>query len=249
MIYLSIAIAAFTMLLPLFLIALVSFLNQDGRFIGLENYTEIFFKSNMLRAFLNSVYVTLAATVIQLAVASTSAYAFSRMNFPAKNKLFLAAVATLMLPSTVTMIPLFVILKYLKLLNSYEALILPVAFSAYGTFMLRQFFILIPRDLEDAAKIDGCNSFEIFWHVILPCSKEALMTLAAFTFITSWRSFMWPLIVIQSEELFTIPIALSRFRDINVENWPLILAGVMIMIVPMALVFFASLKFKKSFIF
>jgi multiple sugar transport system permease protein len=128
-------------------------------------------------------------------------------------------------------------LRYLHWVNTYWGLIVPAMFSAYGTFMLRQFFMTISTELEDAAIIDGCSTLGVYWHVILPLSKPALATLTIFTFMGSWRSFMWPVIITHTRDMFTLPVALAQFQEMHGVQWTLMMAGSVIMIIPMLVVF------------
>jgi multiple sugar transport system permease protein len=148
-----------------------------------------------------------------------------------------------MIPGAVTVIPSFILMRELRWVNTYWALVVPAMFSAYGTFMLRQFFMGIPRELEEAAILDGCSSWGVYWHVILPLSKPALAALGILTFVESWRSFMWPLIMVQSDDLFTLPLALSMFQQMFGVHWTLLMAGSVIMILPMLLVFVVGQKY------
>ncbi len=208
-----------------------------------RNYRTVFVEINFYRAILNSFFVTLMITVGQVFTSSLAAYAFARLNFFARDHIFLGYLATLMVPGTVTMIPVFIILRELGWINTYYALIIPPLFSAYGTFMLRQFFLSLPRAVEEAAILDGCNAFRVYWHVILPLSKPGLSALAILTFIGSWRSFMWPLIVSHSDNMYTLPIALSLFQSFYEIEWTLLMAGSIIMIAPMLLVFIIGQRY------
>jgi multiple sugar transport system permease protein len=149
----------------------------------------------------------------------------------------------MMVPGAVTMIPVFILLRYLGWIDTYKAMILPAAFTAYGTFMLRQFFLTLPRDLEDAAKIDGCSYAGIFFRIILPLSKPALATLTTFTFMGTWMSFMWPLIVINTHDKFTLPVGLAYFQSLHQTNWTLLMSASMMMIIPILLVFIFNQRF------
>ncbi|HHX40281.1 MAG TPA: carbohydrate ABC transporter permease [Armatimonadetes bacterium] len=208
-----------------------------------ENYHKVWVEIDFARALINSAFVTIAVTTGQVFTSSLAAFAFARLHFFGRDKIFLGYLATLMVPSTVTMIPVFILLRELRWINTYYALIIPAMFSAYGTFLLRQFFLSIPRDLEDAAVIDGCSSFGIYRNVILPLSKPALSALAILTFIGSWRSFMWPLIVTHEKEMFTLPVALASFQEMFTVQWTLLMAGSVIMILPMLLVFMVGQRF------
>jgi len=208
-----------------------------------QNYRDVLSDTTFARAIYNSALVTVVVTIAQLFTSSLAAYAFARMQFRGRNPIFLGYLSTMMVPEVVTMIPVFILLRFLGWIDSYAALILPAAFSAYGTFMLRQFFLSIPRELEEAAVIDGCNSWGIYWNVILPLAKPALAALGILTFMGSWRSFMWPLIVTQSEKMLTAPVALSQFQELHGVQWTLLMAGSVIMLAPMLLVFILGQKF------
>lgn len=208
-----------------------------------NNYIEAWNAIPFGRFYLNSIYIALAVTAGQLVTSSMAAYAFSRLRFPGRDKLFFAYLATMMIPGMVTTIPVFILIKQLDWLNTYKALIIPCIFTAYGTFMLRQFFMTLPSELEDAAKIDGCSLWRIYWQIILPLSKPALATLGTFTFLGNWQSFVWPLIVTSTEEMKTLPVGLSYFQDMYSTNWTLLMAGSVIVLVPALVVFIFNQRF------
>jgi multiple sugar transport system permease protein len=187
--------------------------------------------------YLNSLLVAMCVTVGEVFTSSLAAYAFARLHFPGRDQLFLGYLGTLMVPYVVTMIPVFILLRILHLVDTYAALILPVMFSAYGTFLLRQFFLTIPTELEDAARIDGCSKWGLYTNVILPLSKPALATLTTFVFLSNWNSFMWPLIVIQSPEKRTLPIGLYAFMGQFTTEWTLLMAASLMVMAPVLLVF------------
>ncbi|MHB9038156.1 MAG: carbohydrate ABC transporter permease [Armatimonadota bacterium] len=195
------------------------------------------------RFYINSVFVAFCVTTGQVLTSACAAYAFARLHFPGRDKLFFGYLATMMIPGSVTMIPTFILLKQLQLLDTYTALILPGIFSAYGTFMLRQFFMGLPRELEDAARIDGCSLFAVFWRIILPLSKPALATLMTFTFMGSWNNFMWPLVVTSSTDKYTLPIGLAWFQGQYTTDWTLLMAGSLIALVPIIVVFVFNQRF------
>jgi multiple sugar transport system permease protein len=208
-----------------------------------DNFALVWQRVPFLRFYLNSFLVAICVTLGQVATSAAAAYAFTRLRFPARDKLFFGYLATLMIPSAVTMIPLFILLRYMSWIDTYWALIIPGVFSAYGTFMLRQFFLTLPTDLEDAARIDGCGSWGVFWHVVLPLSKPALATVAVFTFMGNWRSFMWPLVVAFSAEKQTLPVGLAYFQGEYGTDWTLLMAGSLLMIVPMLVVFMFAQRY------
>ncbi|MFH0839059.1 MAG: carbohydrate ABC transporter permease [Candidatus Omnitrophota bacterium] len=220
------------------------------------NYINVWKKIPFARFFINSIFVAVVVTLGQVTTSSLAAYSFSRLKFAGRDKLFFAYVATMMIPGTVTIIPLFILLSgYLKItlfghvfelfkwMDTYKALTVPAMFSAYGTFMLRQFFMTLPSDLEDAAKIDGCSFFGIYWRIILPLSKPALATLITFTFMGSWGSFMWPLIIMNSAEKFTLPVGLAYFQGTYGTEWGLLMAGSVIVTLPIMLIFIFNQRF------
>lgn len=208
-----------------------------------ENYVKAWKVVPFARFYFNSIFVAVVTTFGQVATSSMAAYAFSRLNFPGREKLFTSYLATMMIPGAVTMIPVFILLRMLGWVDSYKALILPGIFTAYGTFMLRQFFLTLPKDLEDAAMIDGCSYAGIFWRIILPLSKPALATLTTFTFMGTWMNFMWPLIVVNSQELFTLPVGLAYFQSLHTTDWTLLMAGSLMMLLPILIVFIFCQRF------
>jgi len=174
---------------------------------------------------------------------SLAAYAFARLRFPGRDALFLGYLGTLMVPFVVTMIPVFALFNLLRLYDTYAALILPAMFSAYGTFMLRQFFLTIPTELEDAARIDGCGLWGIYKHVIMPLSKPAIATLVTFTFLQNWNNFMWPLIMIDSDQRKPLMLGLHTFMGRYSTDWTLLMAASVIVMVPVLIVFILGQRY------
>ncbi len=214
-----------------------SALKVDAHFLGLH------ITQGFLMAFINSVFVSITLTFGQVLTSAMGAFAFSRLKFKLRDKLFLGYLVTLMIPFQVTMIPTFVLLKYLGWVDTYQGLIVPGLVSAYGTFFLRQFFISIPRDLEDAATIDGCNKLGIFRHVILPLAKPAIATLSIFTFLGVWNDFLWPLVVINSPEKMTLPLMLNSLRGLHSTDWTILMPASVIVVIPVILVYIFNQKF------
>lgn len=252
LIYLTLSIIGISTMFPLLWMVMTSFQPPDTdvsdfrnlipTMLNFENYRAIFVETDFFRVFLNSCFVTVSITVGQVFTSSLAAYAFARMKFSGRDKIFLGYLMTLMIPSAVTMIPTFLILRYMGWVDTYWALIVPGLFSAYGTFLLRQFFMSLPRDLEEAALIDGCGHWGIYWNVILPLSRNALITLGIITFMGSWKNLMWPLIVTHSTQLYTLPLALSRFNEMNGVQWTILMAGSVIMTLPMLILFMFGQK-------
>ena len=208
-----------------------------------QNYVKVWSVVPFAQFYLNSIFVSLCITFGQVATSAMAAYAFARLNFPGRDRLFFGYLATMMIPGAVTMIPVFILLRHLGWIDSYKALILPGIFTAYGTFMLRQVFLTLPKELEDAAKIDGCSYIRIFWHIILPLSKQALATLTTFTFMGSWMNLMWPLIVVNTHTKYTLPVGLAYFQGVHGTDWTLLMAASMMMILPILIVFLFNQRF------
>ncbi|HEU4325557.1 MAG TPA: carbohydrate ABC transporter permease [Roseiflexaceae bacterium] len=202
-----------------------------------SNYSEAVAAMPFGRFYLNSLFVTGSVTLLQLLTASLAAFAFARLRFRGREALFLLYLATLMIPFQVTMIPNFILVRWLGWYDTFQALILPTAFSAFSTFLLRQHFLGLPRDLDEAARIDGASSLRIWWSIILPLSGPALAALAIFAALNSWNDFLWPLIVTNSEEMRTLPVGLSTFQGEYKIEWHLLMAGSVIAMVPVLLVY------------
>ncbi len=211
-----------------------------------SNYAEVFDAVPFARFYMNSIIVSILITFGQVLTSSLAAYAFARLNFKFRNQLFLGYLATMMIPGTVTMIPVFIIIKKLGWIDTYQALILPMMFSAYGTFMLRQFFLSIPKDLEESAVIDGATKFRIYWQIILPLSKPALATLTIFVFLGAWNDFMWPLIVTNSMEMKTLPVGLAAFQGLYTTNWTLLMAASMMALLPVLILYVLAQKYFEK---
>lgn len=211
-----------------------------------KNYIDVWKVVPFARFYANSVFVVVLVTLGQVVTSAGAAYAFSRLRFPGRDKIFFAYLATMMIPGSVTMIPVFALMRTFGWIDTYKALIIPAIFSAYGTFLLRQFFMTIPRDLEDAAKIDGCSLWGIFWRVIMPLSHTAIATLTIFVSLGNWVSFMWPLLVTNSIEKRTLPVGLAYFQELYQyaqPDWGLLMAGSLITMVPVIIVFLFNQRF------
>jgi multiple sugar transport system permease protein len=195
------------------------------------------------RFILNTVFVAGIGTLITLVASAMSGYAFARLNFRFRGGLFVLYLSTLIVPQEVIVIPMFLVMQRLNWVNSYQALILPWAFTAFGTFLLRQFFLTIPRELEEAAKIDGCGHIRILRSVIIPISAPALAVLAVFTFISYWNSFLWPLIIINDTAKMTVPLGLDLFLGQQGQRWELLMAAATISMVPTVILVLALQKY------
>jgi multiple sugar transport system permease protein len=213
-----------------------------------QNYPKAMSMAPFPRYFLNSAIMALFITLGRLVVCSMSGYAFSRLRWPGRDTVFLIYLITMMIPSQVTLIPSYLIIYWMHWINTYYALIIPGIASAFGTFLLRQFFITLPTELEDAARIDGCNRLRVLWNVILPLSKPALSALALFTFMGAWNDFLWPLLVTQTDTMRTVQVGLSVFKDqFYVIQWPELMAGTTLVTIPVIVVyFFAQRQFIEG---
>lgn len=198
---------------------------------------------NFWRLYGNSLGVAVLGTLGQVVTSSLAAYAFARLRFPLREQLFFGYLATMMIPGSVTLIPVFVIIRYLGWVDTYWALIVPGIFSPWGVFMLRQFFMSLPRELEESARMDGCSLTQIYWRITLPLSKTALATLATFTFMGFWGSFMWPLIVTVSPELRTLPIGLTVFTQRYSADYSLLMAVSVMATLPVILLFLFNQRY------
>ncbi|MFH1540785.1 MAG: carbohydrate ABC transporter permease [Elusimicrobiota bacterium] len=191
----------------------------------------------------NSLIIAIAITILSLFVNALAAFAFAKLNFPGKEKIFALLLTTLMVPGQMTMIPVFLILKSLGLLNSYFGLIIPAMASAFNIFLIRQFMSSIPNELIESARIDGCSDFRIFWNIILPLCKPVLAALGVFAFMGAWNNFLWPLIVLTKESKYTLPVALANLSGEYATDYGLLMGGSLIVVAPMILIFLFAQKF------
>ncbi len=201
-------------------------------------YSDLFEKVNFGRVFFNSSIITVSFTLLNIFVCSLAGYAFAKLKFLGRDKIFYLFLATIMIPSQVTMIPAFMVLRHMGLLNNYFGLIIPGSASVFGIFLVRQFMLGVPDDLMDAARIDGCNEFHIYWHVVLPLLKPVMATIAIFCFLGAWNDFLWPLIVMTSEKMYTLPVALAMLNGEHNTEWALLMAGAVVVTAPVVAVFF-----------
>lgn len=209
----------------------------------LDGYIGIWEELPFLRLLLNSFIFAGVTTALCLLFDSMCAYALARVRFRGSTLLFWLVIATLMVPFQVTLIPVFIELFHFGWLDTYQGLIVPRATSAFGIFMLRQFFISIPRELDEAARIDGAGHLRIYWRTILPLAKPALATLAVLHFMNLWNDLLWPLIVTSSTEMRTLPAGLTLFGGQHVTDHAVLLAGATISLLPLALAFFFAQKY------
>ncbi len=255
-VYAVLIIGAIAMIMPFAWMVSTSFKEAGGiftypprwipsRFV-LDNYLDAWRAAPFGRYFLNSIFVASAVTLGQLITCSLAAYAFARLDFPGKSLLFLLVLSTIMIPLQLTIIPSFLVLRELKWLDTYYALIVPFTVSAFGTFLLRQTFMTIPQELEDAAKLDGCSRLGFLWRIVLPLSKPPLASLALFTFMGTWNDYLWPLIMTNSQEMRTLQIGL-RFlvSQEGGSRWGIFMAATVMVSLPIIIFY---LLVQKQFV-
>ncbi|WP_373533091.1 carbohydrate ABC transporter permease [Vampirovibrio sp.] len=254
LIWLAMLVGALLMILPFWVMVVTSLVGPDEvfqmpprlwpRLFHWENYQRLFQQAPLAVYLFNSVLVAVVTTVGHVLFSAMAGYAFSRLHFPHKNKLFFVFLMTMMVPPQVNIVPLFFLMKSFHWLDSYAALIVPGLFGAFGVFMLRQWFNGLPTELEEAARIDGCNPWQIFWKIALPLATPAMAALAIFVFINTWNSFMWPLIVTHSEGMRTLPVGIATlkgsFRDTT--DWTVLMAAATLSILPVVIVFLIGQK-------
>ena len=218
----------------------------------LDNYVGVWHRVDLMRYFINSMIVAGATVVLNLILSSLAAYPLARMEFKGKKITFFAILATIMIPFQAIMLPVYLITLKLHLVDSYGdifgfiGLVMPFAVSAFGIFLMRQAFLAIPREMEEAAIVDGCNVFQVFWKVLLPMVKPSLAVLAIFTFIGSWGEFLWPSIVLTKEAMYTLPVGVNNLQGMFSSNWRYIAAGSIISTIPIIIFFLCMQRYFIS---
>ena len=212
-----------------------------------SHYYEVLFSSSRTarigRAFINSLVVSLGTVILVVTTSAMAAYPLARMRFPGRDLVFVVLVGSLMIPNAVVLVPQYVLTQRLGWLSSYQGLIVPEAATtfAFGVFLLRQFFVTMPGDLEDAARIDGANAWQVFWRIVLPLSQPVLAALAIFTFRSAWNDFLWPLIAVNKPDMFPLPVALALLRSAYAaESYGPIMAGAILSAIPLLVVFIVA---------
>ncbi|MCR4881923.1 MAG: carbohydrate ABC transporter permease [bacterium] len=253
--YILLIICAISMVAPFLWMVLTSFMTEGQIFsfppklipqpFITDNYQNTIQQIPIVRYFFNSLFVSVLTTVGQVLIASMAGFAFAKLNFKFKEPLFLIILLTMMIPPQVNIIPLFHVMKELHWIDTFQALILPGFFGGFGVFLMRQWFKSMPDALFEAAKIDGCNLFQTFFKIAFPLALPAIATLAIFTFISSWNSFMWPLIVTNSDSITTLPVALAAFKGSFRETieWGQLMSCAVITTIPAIAVFLLGQKF------
>jgi multiple sugar transport system permease protein len=210
--------------------------------VTFEHYSALFTNLNLGRAFLNSLFVAALATALSLLFNSMAGYAFAKLRFRGRDRIFAILVAALGIPAQVAMLPLFLILKSMGLVNSYAGVLVPYIATIYGIFLVRQFMLAIPDDLLAAARIDGASEWRIYWSVVLPVARPVLATLAIFTFMSAWNDFMWPLIILTDDEKYTMPVAVASLVGEHAQDLELMMASAVLTIIPVLTLFFVLQK-------
>ncbi len=219
---------------------------QDFTF---TNYIEVWQQVNFVGYFINSMIVAGLTVLLNLVLSSLAAYPLARMRFYGKKFFFFSILATIMIPFQAIMLPVYIITLKLRLIDSvnnlmgYIGLVMPFAVSAFGIFLMRQAFIKIPKELEEAAIVDGCNVFEMFIKVVIPMVKPTLAVLAVFTFIGSWGEFLWPSIMLTKESMYTLPVGINNLQGLFSSNWRYIAAGSILSTIPIIIFFLAMQKY------
>jgi multiple sugar transport system permease protein len=203
------------------------------------NYVKALTETSLWRHALNSAAVSLAVVVGQVVTGSMAGFAFARMRFAGRRALFVAVLATMMVPVYVVLVPLFALMAMLGWIDTYQALILPSATGAFGIFLFRQWFLKLPAELEDAARIDGCSAWDLYWRIAMPTAWPAIATLSIIEFLASWNTFLWPLVVTNSESMRTLPVALAAFRSSmrDITDWGVLMAATALTVGPPIVVF------------
>ena len=251
MLHLGLALLSFTLILPFVWMVLTSFKPLAEVGVGSwlptkwlpKNYGEVFRAIPYARYYWNTLFIAAWVTFLQVLTSALAAFSFARLRWPGRDKVFLVYLSTMMLPGLVMMIPNFQIMISLHLVDTFAGLIIPAAFSAFGTFLLRQFMLSIPASLDEAAEIDGASKWRVFWDVILPLSRPGLITLAIFTFMGNYNSFFWPLVMLKSESKYTLPIGMLYFDSTAGTETNLLMAAVTMSVVPMVVVFVVLQKY------
>jgi len=226
---------------PRFLPSHISFGHSSSGLGGIAaGYVGLFTETPILRWLLNSALVSTIAVLSHLLLCSMAGYGFARLRFLGRQTSFFLLLGTLMIPTQLLLVPTYVMFARLGLVDTLAAAFVPWLASAFGIFLMRQFFLSLPSELEDAARIDGCTTFGVFWRIVLPLARPALATLTVFTLLGAWNDLVWPLVAINSEHNFTIQLGLANFQGTRRTQWSLLMSGNVVATMPLILVFLAA---------
>ena len=256
--YITLILISLSMLFPFFAMVNIAFSSEDSIFnnagllfhtdFTIKNFKHVFSAIPITRYFINSMIIALLTTLGQVIISSFAGYSFARLNFRHKDFWFIVILITMLVPPQVNIIPLFFLMRELHLVDTYPALILPGLFGGFGVFLMRQHFLSLPKDLEESAKIDGCNLFQTFFKIAFPMALPAVVTLTIFTFVSTWNSFMWPLIITNSESMRTLPVGLAIFKGSfrEITLWGDLLACSVICTIPVIIILLLGKKYFLS---
>lgn len=246
--YVVLGVGAVTMLLPFVWMLSTSLKPERGIFtmppqwipnpLILDHYVQVWEQTKMVRSLWNSAYIAIITTVGEIFASTLAGFAFARMRFPGRNVCFILLLTTIMIPGVVMLIPTFVLFRSLGWIDTYYPLIVPLLFgTTFAIFLSRQYFMNLPRELEHAAKVDGANYFQIYWFVFMPLAKPLVATLFVLGFMARWNDFLGPLIYLRSSDKFTMPLMLAQLNSLYVQKWALLMAGSMIALLPIIILF------------
>ena len=245
-------LVALSMILPFFIMFLISLSGQENIFTDYKNinlsfcaYKNVFESIPVAKYFLNSLIIASFTTLGQVIISALAGYGFAKLKFKGSDFLFYTILITMMIPPQVNIVPLFYLMSKLGWINTYQAMIVPGIFGGFGVFLMRQYFLNFSQELDDASKLDGCNPLQTFFRIALPCAMPAVATLAIFTFITTWNSFMWPLIVTNTDSMRTLAVGLTIFKGTfrEITLWGELMACSCICSIPVILIFLAGKKY------
>ena len=211
----------------------------------LDNYRHVWNDLPFAQWLGNSVLITVIQTITNVFFASLAGFAFARLTFPGRDIIFSVFMASLMIPGIILLVPKFIVLNEFNLINTYAGIMLPGLITVVNIFLMKQFFETIPKDLEEAALIDGCSYFRVFWQIFMPISKPALAAVAIYTFQGAWNEFMWTVIVTTTSDMFTLPVGMNFLKNEFQVNWPLLMAGTILISLPTLMIF---LFFQRYFV-
>ncbi len=249
--YSILILVALSMILPFFAMFFISLSGNENIFTDYKNinlsfcaYKNVFQSIPVAKYFLNSLIVALFTTVGQVIISALAGYGFARLKFKGSDTLFFIIILTMMVPPQVNIVPLFYLMSKLGWINTYQALIVPGIFGGFGIFLMRQYFLNFSKELEEASKLDGCSVLQTFFKIALPCAMPAIATLSVFTFVTTWNSFMWPLIVTNNDKMRTLAVGLTVFKGSfrEITLWGELMACACICIIPVIIVFLIGKK-------
>lgn len=209
----------------------------------LAHYRDLFDRLNLGRSFLNSALISISATFFCLILTSLAGYAFARLRFAGRDRLFRSLLAGMVIPAQVAMLPLFLLLKAMGLVNTYWGVLIPYLAPIFGIFMVRQYALSVPQDYLDAARVDGASELRIYWSVVLPLCRPILVTLAVFVFMGTWNDFMWPLIELTDDRLYTLPVALANLSGEHAQDTEMMMAGSVLTVLPVLVLFLALQRY------